>query len=182
MSRSGSRTDVLWVEKYRPNRIADVVDNEDAKKKYVAWLNSWIKGKPQKKAALLYGPPGSGKTSIVHATSREFNWELIELNASDVRSREALRERVSGALDTGSVFGRQGKIILLDEVDGISTREDVGGLQTILELIEKTIWPIVLTANNPWEPRLRALRDACEHIEFKILIPEPLPCLSFLSS
>jgi len=167
MSTSEPRLDVPWVEKYRPSKIAEVVNNEDAKKKYVAWINAWLRGKPQKKAALLYGPPGSGKTSIVHATAREFNWELIELNASDVRSREALRQRVSGALDTGSVFGYQGKIILLDEVDGISTREDAGGLQAILELIEKTRWPIVLTANDPWDPKLRTLRDACELIEFK---------------
>ncbi|MCC6003872.1 MAG: replication factor C large subunit [Thermofilum sp.] len=167
MPPSSSSVVVPWVEKYRPSKIAEVAGNEEAKKKYVAWLNSWLKGKPQKKAALLYGPPGSGKTSIVHATAREFNWDLIELNASDVRSREALQLRVSGALNTGTVLGKQGKIILLDEVDGISTREDAGGLQAILEFIEKTRWPIVLTANDPWDPKLRALRDLCELVEFR---------------
>ncbi|ABL77676.1 replication factor C large subunit [Thermofilum pendens] len=158
---------VPWTEKYRPARIADVVGNEEAKKKYVAWINSWVKGKPSKKAALLYGPPGSGKTSIVHATAKEFSWELIELNASDVRTREALQQRLLGALNTRSVLGYSGKIILLDEVDGISTKEDAGGLQAIVELIEKSNWPIVLTANDPWDPKLRPLRDLCELIEFK---------------
>ena len=164
-----SARELPWTEKYRPRRILDVAGNEEAKKKYVAWINSWVRGKPTKKAALLYGPPGCGKTSIVFATAQEFNWELIELNASDVRSREAIEARVFSSSRTGSVAGYAGKIILLDEVDGISPREDAGGLQAILDLIERSAYPVVLTANDPWDPKLRPLRDVCELIEFKRL-------------
>ncbi|MFZ8855377.1 MAG: replication factor C large subunit [Thermofilaceae archaeon] len=164
-----SARELPWTEKYRPRRILDVAGNEEAKKKYVAWINSWVRGKPTKKAALLYGPPGCGKTSIVFATAQEFNWELIELNASDVRSREAIEARVFSSSRTGSVAGYAGKIILLDEVDGISPREDAGGLQAILDLIERSAYPVVLTANDPWDPKLRPLRDVCEVIEFKKL-------------
>jgi replication factor C large subunit len=164
-----SARELPWTEKYRPRRILDVAGNEEAKKKYVAWINSWVRGKPTKKAALLYGPPGCGKTSIVFATAQEFNWELIELNASDVRSREAIEARVFSSSRTGSVAGYAGKIILLDEVDGISPREDAGGLQAILDLIERSAYPVVLTANDPWDPKLRPLRDVCELIEFKKL-------------
>jgi len=164
-----SARDLPWTEKYRPRRIMDVAGNEEAKKKYVAWINSWVRGKPTKKAALLYGPPGCGKTSIVFATAQEFNWELIELNASDARSREAIEARVFSSSRTGSVAGYAGKIILLDEVDGISPREDAGGLQAILDLIERSAYPVVLTANDPWDPKLRPLRDVCELIEFRKL-------------
>uniref|UniRef100_A0A7J3X5S9 Replication factor C large subunit n=1 Tax=Thermofilum pendens TaxID=2269 RepID=A0A7J3X5S9_THEPE len=164
-----SARELPWTEKYRPRRILDVAGNEEAKKKYVAWVNSWVRGKPTKKAALLYGPPGCGKTSIVFATAQEFNWELIELNASDVRSKEAIEARVFSSSRTGSVAGYSGKIILLDEVDGISPREDAGGLQAILELIERSAYPVVLTANDPWDPKLRPLRDVCELIEFRKL-------------
>lgn len=160
---------IPWTEKYRPKKITDVVGNEEAKKKFVAWLNLWLKGKARKKAALLYGPPGSGKTSLVHAVAHQFGWELIELNASDVRSKSAIRERVFNAARMGSLYGARGKIILLDEVDGISPREDAGGLSTILELIQISNYPVVLTANDPWDPKLRPLREACELIEFKKL-------------
>lgn len=156
-----------WVEKYRPKRIADVVGNEEAKKKYIAWLNTWVRGKPSRKAALLYGPPGCGKTSIVYATASEYNWELIEINASDVRSRDAIQTRVLPAIKTGSIYGYSGKIILIDEVDGVWTREETGGLDAIIELINETAYPVVLTANDPWDPKLRELRDVCELIEFK---------------
>ncbi len=160
---------VPWTEKYRPRRIADVVGNEEAKKKFVAWINQWLKGKVRKKAVLLYGPPGCGKTSLVHALAHQFGWELIELNASDFRSRNAIRERVFNAARMGSLFGSRGKIILLDEVDGISAKEDTGGLSAILELVQISNFPVVLTANDPWDPKLRSLREACELIEFKKL-------------
>ncbi len=158
---------IPWAEKYRPRRIQDVVGNEEAKKEYVAWLNSWIRGKPSHKAVLLYGPPGCGKTSIVYATASEYNWELIEINASDVRSREAIQSRVFPAMQTGSIYGYSGKIILIDEVDGVWTREDVGGMDAIIELISKTRYPVVLTANDPWDPKLKDLRESCKLIEFR---------------
>ncbi len=51
----------LWVEKYRPKRVAEVVGNKDSIKQFLSWMRSWEMGKPQKKAALLYGPAGWGR-------------------------------------------------------------------------------------------------------------------------
>jgi replication factor C large subunit len=165
-----ARAEVPWAEKYRPKTIDEVVGNPEAKKAFVAWLNAWLAGKtPEKKAALLYGPPGCGKTSLVHAAANQLGLELIEANASDVRTSEALKRRVLRAATEGSLSGARGKIILLDEVDGLNPREDAGGLDTILEIIRVSRHPVVLTANDPWDPRLRDLRNVCELIEFKKL-------------
>ena len=160
---------VPWVEKYRPTRIQDVAGNDEAKKAFVAWLNKWLAGKPGKKAALLYGPPGTGKTSLVHAAAKQYDLELLEANASDVRNSKALERRIWRALTERSLFGKRAKIILLDEVDGINPREDAGGLAMILKFIENTRYPLVLTANDPWDPKLRSLRDKCLLIRFKPL-------------
>jgi len=160
---------IPWVEKYRPKRVEEVAGNPEAKKRFIAWLNSWVRGKPKKKACLFYGPPGTGKTSLAHAAAREYNLELIEANASDVRTSEALRAKVFRAATERSLFGYRGRLILLDEIDGISPREDRGGLETVKELINVSRYPVVLTANNPWDPRLRTLRELCEMIEFKKL-------------
>lgn len=160
---------VPWVEKYRPARIQDVAGNDEAKKAFVAWLNKWLAGRPEKKAALLYGPPGTGKTSLVHAAARQYDLELLEANASDVRNSAALERRIWRALTETSLFGKRAKIILLDEVDGINPREDAGGLAMILKFIDSTRYPLVLTANDPWDPKLRVLRDKCLLIRFKPL-------------
>jgi len=139
----GEILSVPWVEKYRPARIQDVAGNDEAKKAFVAWLNKWLAGKPEKKAALLYGPPGTGKTSLVHAAARQYDLELLEANASDVRNSAALERRIWRALTESSLFGKRAKIVLLDEVDGINPREDAGGLAMILKFIENTRYPLV---------------------------------------
>jgi replication factor C large subunit len=148
------------------------VGNKEAVTEFLAWIETWRKGRPSKKAALLYGPPGVGKTSLVHAFAKENGWEVIELNASDFRTREVI-ERVVGAASTlGSITGAIGRIILVDEVDGIDVRADTGAVQALTRLIGETRVPIVLVANDPWDPKLAALREMCQLIQFR-RIPKP---------
>ncbi len=158
-----------WIIKYRPKRIEEVVDQEQAKKLFLPWLRQWLSGRPpEKKAALFYGPAGVGKTSLVEAAAHEFNLELIEMNASDFRRREDIERIAKVAATQMSLFGRR-KIILLDEVDGITGTADRGGLDAILELINVTRHPIVMTANDPWDQKLKPLRDASLMVPFNRL-------------
>jgi len=158
----------LWTEKYRPRRVSEVVGNNEAKEKFIKWLKIWLSGKiPEKRGALFYGPPGCGKTTLVHAAAEEFNLEVIEMNASDVRTAKALNRIIKTSIKEKSLFGYRGKIVLLDEVDGINLREDIGALSAIESLLNETKVPVVLTANDPWDPKLKSLRGKCILIEFK---------------
>ncbi|MGB9705869.1 MAG: replication factor C large subunit, partial [Pyrobaculum sp.] len=163
-----------WVEKYRPKSFADIVNQEEAKYVLASWICAkfkapkefcarWAKKKDREiteaRAVLLAGPPGVGKTTIVHALAREIRYELIELNASDVRTAERLRQVVGSGLRESSLFGYEGKIVLFDEVDGLHVKEDKGGLEAIIDIVETAKVPIVMTANNPYDPKFRPLRD-----------------------
>lgn len=158
---------IMWVEEYRPRKIADVVGNEKAKAQFLEWLKEW---KPGDKAALLYGPPGVGKTTLVKVTARELGLDIIEMNASDFRTEKKVM-RIAGRAATessleGILSGAKGTIIFLDEVDGVFGREDQGGIAAVLKVIRTSRVPVVLAANNPWDPRLRYMRGPCEMIRF----------------
>ncbi|MFT4313080.1 MAG: replication factor C large subunit [Candidatus Woesearchaeota archaeon] len=101
----------------------------------------------QKKSLFLCGPSGSGKTSIVQALAEELSYEFFEINASDVRNKDQLQEKLLPALTQQSFFF-QGKIILVDEVDGISGTYDRGGVQELVKLCAKSAFPIIFTAND----------------------------------
>ena len=158
---------IPWVIKYRPKNLMEIADQEEAKSKVLEWLNKWPN--VPKKALLLYGPPGCGKTSLVEAIANEYGYELIEMNASDFRRKTDIERIALRASTSQSLFGFSRKIILLDEIDGISSKEDEGALEAVQELVEKTSVPIIMTANNPWDQNLRILRDLAEFVQFKKL-------------
>jgi len=159
---------VPWVEKYRPRSLSDVVDQDEAKRRLVEWLNSWERGS-RGKALLLAGPPGVGKTTLVYALANDKGYEVLELNASDVRTAERIKSVVGKSLREVSLFGFRGKIILVDEVDGLSIKEDKGGVWAIIEVIGESSWPVIMTANNPWDPKFRELRERAELVQLKPL-------------
>ena len=85
-----------WTVKYRPKRFADIAGNKTAIQQIVDWIDTWAKGPPKKRGLLLHGPPGTGKTVSVEAMANERGLDLVEINASDKRNRDAL-ERTIGA-------------------------------------------------------------------------------------
>jgi len=168
----------MWSEKYRPTTVGEVIGNDAAKIEFISWLDSW---KPGKKAALLHGPPGIGKTTLVQVTAKTFSFDLVEMNASDSRTEEKIMRVAGHATSEVSIFNfisvSKGTLLLLDEVDGIHGRADQGGLGAILRLIREAKTPIALVANDISDLRLRDLRNACQRIRFYQIRPPILVAL-----
>jgi replication factor C large subunit len=129
-----------WVIKHRPRSLEEFVDQEEARKSFIEWYEQWRAGRPEKKAVLLHGPAGTGKSSFVQAFANSYNLELYEMNASDYRRRSDIERLARVAASTGSLSGR-GKLIFLDEVDGLNPKSDEGGVEAILQLIEVSKHP-----------------------------------------
>ena len=152
-----------FIEKYRAKNF-DEIKGQDAA---ILNLRNFFDSFPKKKALILNGPAGTGKTSMVFALARENNLELFELNASDLRNRSSLDEVLKPATAQKSLFAK-GKIILMDEADGI-TASDRGGLPLLISLIEETSFPIIITANDIWKKKFSSLRKKCQIVDLKFL-------------
>ncbi len=157
----------MWSEKYRPDSLDEMVGNEEARAKLLLWLKRW---KPGAKAALLVGPPGTGKTTTVHLVAEKAGLQLVELNASDTRTKEKLSKKVGEAIASTTLFGGR-SLIFLDEVDGLSGRKDYGAIDFIKDAVKKSESPVVMAANDPDSDEVKKLGSATSRIEFRR--PEP---------
>lgn len=154
---------VEWTEKYRPKKLREVVGNEEAIKELKEWAEAVYKAK-SKKAAILHGPPGCGKTSAAYALASERGWEVIELNASDQRS-EGVIKSIVGPASTSNTFSHTTRLIILDEADNLHGNEDRGGKKAITEIVKKSTQPMILTANDKYGMG-KALQRNCRTIKF----------------
>jgi len=151
-----------WAEKYRPKKFIDIVGQNLAIERIKKFIDKFPSSK---KALVLYGPPGTGKTALAHAAASEISLEIFELNASDLRNREKLQKILKPAMEQKSLI-KEGKIILVDEVDGISSA-DLGGLPELLYLIDLSNYPLIITANDIWDRKLSPLRKKSELVQLK---------------
>ncbi|MBN2881525.1 replication factor C large subunit [Candidatus Woesearchaeota archaeon] len=154
---------VPWTKKYMPKNMADLqgIDSTvSLLKEYVVDFKRGVK------PILLTGSPGCGKTSSVYAIANELNLEIFELNSSDERDKNAILERAGNACLQGSLFGSK-KLILLEEIDGLSGSQDRGGLAELIKLFPKSLYPIIMTANDPWDKKFSALRSKSSIVTIK---------------
>lgn len=154
--------------KYRPRKLSDIIGNEKVIHSVKIWIENWLKGKKQK-PLLLYGPPGIGKTSIAYALASEYDFEILELSASELRNYERIKRKLGGFMTAQSLFGKK-KLVLVDDIDFIS-RDDRGAIATLVKLLEDPRVPVILTANDAWDQKLAPLRNVVELLEMKRVSP-----------
>ena len=159
----------MWSDKHRPQSISDMIGNEEARTVLVEWFAKWKKGT---KPILLVGPPGIGKTTIANLSGKQFGYDMISLNASDVRSKSRIFEVLNPVLGNISVLGSP--MIFVDEVDGIHGRADFGGAEALIKILKEPTVPIVLAANSDTSTKMKSIKKATKTIYFRPLPPRLL--------
>lgn len=183
--------DKLWTVKYAPTSLQQICGNKTSVNKLKNWLSNWESNKQNGfknpgrdgtgiyRAAMLYGPPGIGKTTAAHLVAKELGYDVLEQNASDVRSKSLLNNGVKNALDNFSIVGllksNNGQndgsngsrfVIVMDEVDGMSGG-DRGGVGQLAQFCRKTSTPLILICNERTLPKMRPFDRVCLDIQFR---------------
>jgi len=155
---------IPWTIKHKPKDRTEFCGNTDALSRLYDFVLNYKSQK--KKAIIVHGPPGVGKTLSVELLSMENDIELVEVNASDKRDKNSINSVIGISSQYSSIWGKK-KMILIDEIDGVSGMKDRGAVSAIVEIIKQSPIPIVLTANDVWNKKLSSLRYHCELLEFK---------------
>jgi replication factor C subunit 1 len=170
---------MLWVDKHKPRSSNQLVGNNSLVGILRVWLQKWQHDAvQQKKAVLISGPPGIGKTSVAHILAKEMGFAVVEVNASDTRNKSdtKIRDGIGGKLanvikemiTNETIFTKTKtktktrQVLVMDEVDGMS-----GGVQDLIDTIKHSKIPIICICNDKWNQKLKSLRNHCLELEFK---------------
>ncbi|MHC1605027.1 MAG: replication factor C large subunit [Candidatus Methanofastidiosia archaeon] len=156
----------MFTQEFTPKKFCDIHGQNKPIKEIMAWINTWPNNK---KALLIYGNPGTGKTASIYVIKNEMKIDLIELNTSDIRNYDSISKIVGNAATSRPLF-KSKKIILIDEVDNIKGKADFGGARALAKIIKITQNPIILIANDPYKIS-PSIKNICGIIRFNTLKP-----------
>lgn len=182
----------LWTSKYAPKSLNDICGNKTLVSRLQSWLSNWdsnykkdfkYPGKDGNgifRAAMLSGPPGIGKTTTAHLVAKSLGYEVVEKNASDVRSKNQLNDNIKsllGGTSVNSYFEHTKQelhnnknlkkfVLIMDEVDGMSSG-DRGGVGALTSFIRKTKTPIILICNERRIPKMRPFDRICLELSYR---------------
>jgi len=157
--------DKLWVEKYRPQVLEDIVVSNDTR----SILKSFVKN-DEIPNLMFCGHQGIGKTTTSKVLIRLLDAEHIYQNCSEV-GIDAVRNDITGFSRTKSFNGKQ-KIVLLDEVDGMVSTEAQRSLRNVLEEYAAHC-RFILTCNYKHRV-IGPLQSRCQFIDLEPSLPDVL--------
>ena len=159
-------TDSIWTEKYRPKSFSDIKGQKEIVKRVQAFVEQ--KNMPH---LLFAGPAGTGKTSLSLVVAKtlfgeQWRQNLLELNASDERGIDIVRNKVKDFARTRAIGDVPFKIIYLDECDAL-TKEAQQALRRTMENYTQTC-RFILSANYS-SKIIDPIQSRCAIFKFKPL-------------
>lgn len=150
-----------FTEKYKPKNVDEIVGQKSSISKIITFLNSFPKNK---KALMIEGQSGVGKTVSVDVISKSMNYEIVEITPSQLEDGEYVEKVFGNLVKSGSIFGKK-KLIVIDFLESLNFRT----IAQVIKLIKETHIPIILIVLDSWNQKFRTLRYYCDVITFRKL-------------
>jgi DNA polymerase III delta prime subunit len=151
----------LWVQKYRPQTISDLIVPNRIEKTFKSIL-----AKNELPNLLLTSPPGQGKTTTAKAIANDMDLDVLFINASEERGIDVIRNIIKSFAGTVSLLGdNKPKLVILDESDNL-TQDSQLALRAFSEEFSKNC-RFILTANYP-QKIIPALHSRFQTIDFSL--------------
>jgi replication factor C subunit 3/5 len=152
-----------WVEKYRPQCLEDLVSQGSI----VSTIRRFV-AERKMPHLLFYGPPGTGKTSTIQAVAREMyptsrSAMTLELNASDDRGIQVVREQIKTFASTQQIQSKGIKLVILDEADSMTSAAQFALRRIIEKYTRTTRFCLICNYVNKVIP---ALQSRCTRFRF----------------
>ncbi|KAJ3385624.1 hypothetical protein HDU84_002107 [Entophlyctis sp. JEL0112] len=203
----------LWVNKFAPKSYVDLIGDERINREVMTWVKQWDYcvfkkplprkpdeekswktskpdpfHRPEKKVLLLSGPAGLGKTTLAHIIGRHAGYNIIEVNASDDRTGDSMRNKVISAIESQSLNSSKPNLVIIDEIDGASSGGgDAGFVQMLVDLATDSsdaknnrkgskggpskkralLRPVICICNDQYAAVLRPLRAIAQCFSFR---------------
>lgn len=132
-----------WVDKYRPETWSEIQGNNKSIKEIKEWGRSWSTGDPPQ---LMVGEPGTGKTTTAYVTADMMGWELNQINASSLRTKDDIK-RIVEEMQSSTIDGGK-QLVLLDEVDSWHSSTNT---RPLVDALDTPRNPVMLTANDAYD-------------------------------
>ena len=207
-----NKKSLLWTEKYRAKKFMDLCGDDGTNRQVLRWLKKWDpvvfpgqtkfkpmarrpgqnrhveEEKPHRKILMLTGAPGLGKTTLAHVCAKQAGYEVLEINASDDRSRDVVKNRIRTSLGTESVKtvtnsknsdGSQKLAkpicVVVDEVDGVVAGSGASGEGGFVKALIDLVLTDQKNASAP-DPNSAAGKQKKKGDDFRLMRPLVLIC------